>query len=162
MNLLDRLLGHDTWTTHQLLTACRALPADALDRVFEIDHGSLRHTFEHLIANMETWTDLMAGREPKDRAGTSIDALLARLSTISREFSQLTRRIAVEGREDDCFWDTLDQPPVRKTFGGGIGHVLTHNMHHRAQIMFLMERLGLTDHIEGDLLTWESTSFGWR
>jgi len=162
MNILDRLLGHDTWTTRQLLLACQNLTNDDLDRVFEIDHGTLRHTFVHLIDNLETWTDLMAGREPQERSGEAIPDLLGRLGTISREFTQLARRIAAEGREDDCFWDTLDQPPVRKTFGGGIGHVLTHNMHHRAQIMFLMERLGLTDHVEGDLLTWESTSFGWR
>lgn len=162
MNILDRLLGHDTWTTRQLLLACQHLTNDDLDRVFEIDHGTLRHTFVHLIDNMETWTDLMAGREPQERSGEAIPDLLSRLGTIGREFTQLARRIEAEGREDDCFWDTLDQPPVRKTFGGGIGHVLTHNMHHRAQIMFLMERLGLTDHIEGDLLTWESTSFGWR
>jgi uncharacterized damage-inducible protein DinB len=51
---------------------------------------------------------------------------------------------------------------MKKTFGGAIGHVITHNMHHRAQIMFLMERTGLKDHIEGDLLSWESNSFGWR
>ena len=62
----------------------------------------------------------------------------------------------------EAILDTLDSPPVRKTFGGGIGHVLTHNMHHRAQAMFLMERLGLREHIEGDLLTWESMAFGWR
>ena len=162
MNLLDRLLGHDAWTTRQLLMACQTLPDEALDRVFDIDHGSLRHTFAHLVDNMETWTDLMAGREPHDRSGESIAALLERLSVVGREFAQIARRVAAEGREDDCFWDTLDRPPVRKTFGGGIGHVLTHNMHHRAQIMFLMERLGLTNHIEGDLLTWESVSFGWR
>ncbi len=29
------------------------------------------------------------------------------------------------------------------------------------QIMFLMERVGLREHVEGDLLTWESTAFGW-
>jgi hypothetical protein len=35
-------------------------------------------------------------------------------------------------------------------------------MHHRAQVMYLMEKVGLSEHIEGDLLGWESTSFGWR
>lgn len=162
MNLLDRLLGHDVWTTRQLLLACRDLPDEALDREFEIDHGSLRHTFVHLIDNMETWTALMAGREPQEHKGTSVDELLSRLSSVGREFAQLARRVEAESREDDCFMDTLDSPPIRKTFGGGIGHVLTHNMHHRAQVMFLMERVGLREHVEGDLLTWESTAFGWR
>ena len=162
MDIIDRLLGHDTWTTRQLLEACRGLSDEALDRRFEIDHGSLRETFAHLIGNIEAWTDLMTGSPIDHATGESIDALLDRLSVASREFAHLARTIVAEGREDDCFVDTLDSPPVKKTFGGAIGHVLTHNMHHRAQIMFLMERVGLVDHIEGDLLTWESISFGWR
>lgn len=35
------------------------------------------------------------------------------------------------------------------------------NASHRAQVMFLIEEVGLTEHIEGDLLAWESISFGW-
>ena len=162
MDLLDRLLAHDTWTTRQLLAACQNLPDEALDRTFDIDHGSIRHTFAHVLDAMEAWTDLMLVRPVTDRAGDSIPALLARLDVIGREFAQLSRMIAREGRYDDCFTDVLDNPPVKKTFGGAIGHVLTHNMHHRAQIMYLMERVGLKDHIEGDLLSWESISFGWR
>jgi uncharacterized damage-inducible protein DinB len=34
-------------------------------------------------------------------------------------------------------------------------------MHHRAQIMYMLERLGEQEHIEGDLLSWESQAFGW-
>lgn len=162
MDLLDRLLAHDTWTTRQLLTACKTLPDEALDRPFDIDHGSLRHTFVHVLDAMEIWTDLMLARSVTERAGVSMEALLARLDVIGREFAAFARKIAREGRYDDVFTDVLDNPPVKKTFGGAIGHVLTHNMHHRAQIMYLMERVGLTDHIEGDLLSWESVSFGWR
>lgn len=162
MDLLDRLIGHDTWTTRQLLLACQTLPDEALDREFEIDHKSLRETFLHMIENVETWTDLMAGREVQERAGRTMPELLERLSTASRDFANLARQVGREGRYDDCFWDTLDNPPVQKTFGGAIGHVLTHNMHHRAHLMWLMERVGLTEHIEGDLLGWESQSFGWR
>lgn len=162
MDLLDRLIGHDTWTTRQLLLACQTLPDEALDREFEIDHKSLRETFLHMIENVETWTDLMAGREVQERAGRTVPELLERLGTASRDFANLARQVAREGRYDACFWDTLDNPPVQKTFGGAIGHILTHNMHHRAHLMWLMERVGLTDHLEGDLLSWESQSFGWR
>jgi len=162
MDLLDRLIGHDTWTTRQLLLACQTLPDEALDREFEIDHKSLRETFLHMIENLETWTDLMYEREVKARTGRTVPELLERLSAASRNFAHLARQVAREGRYDACFWDVLDNPPVLKTFGGAIGHVLTHNMHHRAHLMWLMERVGLTEHIEGDLLGWESQSFGWR
>ena len=162
MDLLDRLLGHDAWTTRQLLLACQSLPDELLDREYEIDHRSLRKTFAHIIDNMEVWTDLLWERPVQARQGTSISELLARLGQCSKEFALVARKIAREGRYDDCFLDTLDVPPRLKTFGGTIGHLITHSMHHRAQIMFLMQQVGIKEHIEGDLLSWESLSFGWK
>ena len=161
MDILDRLLAHDTWTTRQLLLACQPLPDEALDQEFEIDQRYLRKTFLHIIGNMETWTDLLCERPVQKRSGESIPDLLDRLSAVSRDLANVARRVAREQRYDDCFMDTLDDPPRWKTFGGAIGHVITHDMHHRAQVMYLMERVGLADHIEGDLLSWESSAFGW-
>lgn len=162
MDIIDRLLGHDTWTTRQLLLACQTLPDLSFDQAFDIDHASLRSTFEHIIGNMEIWTDLLYQRTVQKKIGNSIPELLDRLSIVSRDFANLIRNIVREGRYDDCFLDTLDSPPKKKTYGGTIGHVITHNMHHRAQIMYIMEQVGLKEHIEGDLLDWESTSFGWH
>jgi uncharacterized damage-inducible protein DinB len=161
MDILDRLLAHDAWTTRQLLLACNLLPDELLDKEFDIDHKTLRETFIHIIENMESWTDLLCAREPKIETGNSIPELVQRLSSVSRDFTNLARNITREQRLDDCFIDTFDHPPRKKTFGGAIAHVITHNMHHRAQVMFLMEKVGLKDHIEGDLLSWESSSFGW-
>ncbi len=161
MDLLDRLLAHDTWTTRQLLLACQPLGDDLLDKEFDIDQRSLRRTFVHIIDNMETWTDLICERPVQDRTGDSIPDLLARLTAASRDLANVARTVAREGRYDACFMDTLDNPPRPKTFGGAIGHILTHDMHHRAQLMYLMEKVGLTHHVEGDLLSWESNAFGW-
>jgi uncharacterized damage-inducible protein DinB len=161
MDILDRLLAHDTWTTRQLLLACQSLPDELLDKEFDIDQRSLRKTFIHIISNMETWTDLLCERPVVSHSGSTIAELLARLSTVGREFAHIARKIARQQRYDDCFLDTLDQPPRLKTFGGAIGHLITHDMHHRAQIMFLMEKVGLKEHLEGDLLSWEAHNFGW-
>ena len=161
MDILDRLLAHDAWTTRQLLLACEPLPDKLLDKEFEIDHRSLRETFLHMMDNMETWTDLLYERPVQSRTGSSVPELIDRLSVISRDFANISRRIARENRYDDTFVDVLDRPPRRKTYGGVIAHLLTHSMHHRAQIMFLMEKVGIKDHIEGDLLSWETHSFGW-
>jgi uncharacterized damage-inducible protein DinB len=160
MDIVDRLLAHDTWTTHQLLLACQSLPESSFDQEFEIDHKSLRKTFVHIIGNMETWTDLLHERPVQAKKGDTIPELLERLRIVSRDFGNLTGDIVRQGRFDDYFLDILDDPPKKKTFGGAIGHVITHNMHHRAQIMFLMEQVGLEEHIEGDLLGWENRSFG--
>lgn len=159
MDIVDRLLDHDIWTTRQLLLTCVSLPDTLLDKEFDIDHHSLRQTFLHMIGNMETWTDLLYERPVQDRTGSSIPDLLERLDHIGREFAALARKITREGRSDDRFLDTLDQPPRLKTFGGAIGHVLTHDMHHRAQVMYLLEKVGIKEHIEGDLLSWEAITF---
>jgi uncharacterized damage-inducible protein DinB len=161
MDITDRLLAHDSWTTRKLLLACQSLPDELLDKEFNIDQQSIRKTFVHIISNMEGWTDLLCERQVEERKGNSIPELLARLSTVSRDFANVTRKVVREQRYDDCFLDTDDNPPRLKTFGGAIGHLITHSMHHRAQIMFLMEKVGLDQHIEGDLLSWESSSYGW-
>ena len=44
MDLLDRLLGHDTWTTRELLARCAALTDEQLDTEFDIGHGTIRRT----------------------------------------------------------------------------------------------------------------------
>ena len=160
MDIIDRLLGHDSWTTLQLLLACQSLPDPVFDQEFDMDHRSLRKTFVHIIGGMEIWTDLLYERPVQRKVGDSIPELVERLDVVSRDFAALTGSIVREQREDDCFLDTLEIPPKRKTFGGAIGHVITHNMHHRAQIMFMMERVGLKEHIEGDLLGWENSQAG--
>ena len=68
MDLLDRLLAHDTWTTRQLLLRCQQLTDEQLDQEFDI----------------------------------------------------------------------------------------IHSMHHRAQLLYMLRLLGLTDLPEGDVLSWES------
>ena len=161
MDLTDRLLGHDRWTTRQLILDCRALSPAQWDQPFAVDSRSLRQCFSHMIANLETWTDLLYQRPPRAAPSwgeqpPSPDVLLAALEAAGQEFAALAQDIARAGRWDDTFLDVLDHPPRPKTFGGAIGHVLTHNMHHRAQAMFIMEQLGLRDHLEGDLLTWEN------
>jgi hypothetical protein len=50
MDLLDRLLGHDLWSTRQLLTQARGLSAAQLDQEFGIDSRTLRGCFLHIVA----------------------------------------------------------------------------------------------------------------
>ena len=161
MDILDRLLGHDAWTTRQLLLRCEKLSDDELDREFDIAHRSVRATLLHIIRNMEVWTDLIAeqpicpnaGSEPE---GRSIVGLLRRLDLVAADLARISRQIADAGKLDDCFVDHLDNPPRKKPYGGAIVHVITHSMHHRAQLLYMMRRLGVQDLIEGDALSWES------
>ncbi|MHC4880689.1 MAG: DinB family protein [Planctomycetota bacterium] len=160
MDLLDRLLGHDAWTTRELLQRCRRLTDEELDREFDIGHRSLRRTFQHIIRNMEVWTDLISGEcvPPDSDANScrSIHELIERLERVTPRLERIARKIVDEHRLDNLWLDELDDPPQEKSYGGALVHVVTHSMHHRAQVLYLMRRLGVTDLIEGDALSWEA------
>lgn len=160
MDLLDRLLGHDAWTTACLLQQSRALTDKQLDQEFDLGWRTVRATLEHIIDNMETWVDLMQGgplRNHPDPATywTTLNGLSERLTRASQDLASLAQRVQSEGRFDDTWVDFLDEPPQRKTYGGAITHVITHSMHHRAQLIHMLRKHGVEDVIEGDMLSWE-------
>ena len=161
MDLLDRLAGHDAWTTHHVLERCRALAPEQLHQRFDIGNGTIYGTALHLIGNVEVWTNLMrkqpvrANRTPQDRAAT-VDELIARFDSAYAGFSALARQITDAGRLDDTYFDVLDDPPARKTFGGTIAHIIIHDMLHRSELLHMLARLGVPDLIEGDVLSWEA------
>ena len=57
MDLLDRLLEHDRWTTRQVLTICRTLAQEQLQQPFDLGPGTIDETLRHLIRNVQVWTD---------------------------------------------------------------------------------------------------------
>ncbi len=167
MDLLDRLLSHDAWTTRELLLLSRSLSDNELDREFDLGHRTQRRTFQHVVRNMEVWTDLISGGPVREDAGCdapgrSIDGLLKRLDVVSPQLRQIPRRIVDESRLDELWGDHLDDPPTEKSYGGAIAHLATHGMHHRAQVLFLLRKLGVTDLPEGDALSWEKQLRGVR
>lgn len=159
MDLLDRLLAHDAWTTRRLLELCQTHPDAHLDREFDLGRRTLRDTFEHIIRNMEVWTALMEGQAidsaPAPASRPEVGELIRRLDEAAAALSALSRSIRDRDAWDETWLDTMDDPPREKTYGGAIAHLLTHSMHHRAQILFMMRRLGIKNVPEGDVLSWE-------
>lgn len=157
MDLIERLVGHDLWTTGEVLRRCRELTDAQFDHDFDIDHRTVRETLAHMLWNVETWTHLMLG-EPMDRSverSTSLDGLTERHQRAGERFYALARQVADENRFEDLWSDVLDKPPTQKIYGGAIAHVITHDMHHRAQLLYMLDKLGLGDLPDGDLLGWE-------
>jgi len=160
MDLLDRLLGHDAWTTRQLLQLCRGLTDEQLDREFDLGHRTVRATLQHIIFNVEVWSALMAnqparldqGARPEER---SISAFIARLDRAASQLARVAQAVSLRGGWDELWVDSLDNPPAEKTYGGGIAHIITHSMHHRAQLLYMLRRLGVEGLPEGDVLSWE-------
>jgi uncharacterized damage-inducible protein DinB len=161
MTILDRLLSHDAWTTRQLLLRCQPLSDEQMQREFDIDNKSLSATLGHLIGAMEYHTDRLLGRTTlgSGRENISVDAMLLRLTTVAKDFAAFATTVEREGREDEMM--TNENNENLRTLGGVIAHVITHNMHHRAQAMYIMNKLGISDIIEGDVLGWEAVARGW-
>lgn len=155
MDILDRILRHDAWTTGLLLRLAAPLPDDLLDREFDLGLKTCRATFEHVVRNTEVWTDLMHGAPVRARGESTIAALLARHKQASADLEALASSVRERGAFDERWTDTLDNPPTTRTYGGAIAHVITHSMHHRAQLLWMLRRLGVDDLPEGDVLSWE-------
>ena len=126
MTILERLLGHDAWTTRQLILRCRELNDEQMNRVFDLNGKSLYETFHHLIAVMESHTDFLLQRMTSDtyRKDTSIDDLLRRLTVVAKDFADFALRVEREGREDDLIANSRNGN--RRMAGGVIAHILTH------------------------------------
>lgn len=156
MDLLDRLLGHDAWTTRQLLEICAKLSDEQLDREFDIGHRSLRATLHHIIRNMEIWSALMAAEPIEPQADQSIAGLTQRLTVAATRLEMIGKQVAAEHAWDNVWIDVLDDPPREKTFGTALAHILTHSMHHRAQLLYLLRLTGVEELPEGDVFSWEN------
>jgi uncharacterized damage-inducible protein DinB len=158
MDLLDRLLRHDAWTTGQLVKLCLPLSGAQLDRQFDIGHRSLRATLDHIIHNVEVWSSLMAGeqvgRNDPDRTPTG---MLKRLDVAAERLMRIARDVSNREAWDETWIDYLDQPPKAKSFGAGIAHILTHSMHHRAQVLYLLRLSGVPNLPEGNVFSWEAS-----
>lgn len=115
MNLLDRLLEHDSWTTRQCLEVAKQLTRDQLDRNCGIGHGTVRKTFEHVIWNVECWTDLMTSNVVRQQpvGPPSSDDLIERFDSASLGFVPFAREVSSQDRLAQQFVDTLDNSPTR-------------------------------------------------
>jgi uncharacterized damage-inducible protein DinB len=156
MDLLDRFLGHDAWTTRQLLEICATLSDEQLDREFDIGHRTLRDTLDHIIGNMEIWTSLMAEQVCTERTDRTISGMTYRLTAAEAQFGSLAQRIAMANAWDEVWTDNLDDPPRQKSYGSAIAHVITHSMHHRAQLLYMLRRSGVKSVPEGDVFSWDA------
>ncbi len=156
MDLVDRLLAHDAWTTALLIERARELTDEQLDEPMNIGPGPVRATLAHTVWNTEAWSASMAGDEPRrlqERA--TLDEIAALHASASRRLALVAEGVRDRGAWDERWLDQLDRDPKDRTFGGAIAHVLTHSMHHRAQVLNMLRRHGLTDLPEGDVLSWE-------
>src|SRR5262245_1947217 len=105
MDLLDRLLGHDRWTTVQLLERCRELKPVQWQQSFDLGHQTLPETFAHMLGNVQIWTVLMAQQpvqQSTEEVLASPEDFIRAWLRVYNEFAALAQAVRDEGR-----WDAL-------------------------------------------------------
>ncbi|MDB5296595.1 MAG: DinB family protein [Phycisphaerales bacterium] len=142
---LQILLSHDRWATAQLLDACGTLTADQFHSRFDIGPGSLHDALTHVVGAMRAWTETLAGREPRPRLETdgqrrTPEQLRALSDEACREFSTEARRRPLG---ETVTRRPREGKPFDMTRGAVLTHVATHGMHHRAQCLNMLRRLGV-------------------
>lgn len=163
MDILDRMLAHNLWATRVLLEQCKSLGTDEYNREFAIGVGTLHKTLAHIINAMNSWAAIMAtGAPPAERRDLAAecstpDDLLVELSRTHELLVASIDTIRNENLLDDI--SELVHPVTkmcyRFTRGTMATHVLTHGMHHRAQVLQMLRQLGREDLPDVDMLEWE-------
>lgn len=143
-NPVDILLKFDLWATRQMIRACEPLSAEQFHRRFEIGRGSLHDVLVHVISAMGFWGDLLAGRQPVPRPDESNEKflpaqLIDMLQATHRNFEQSVRAKPFDG--------TVQRERGGKIYtftrGSVFCQVMTHGMHHRAQVLNMLRHSGV-------------------
>lgn len=140
---LDILLEHNQWATRNVMEACRGLAHEQFHQPFEMGVGTLHATLTHILGAMRGWTDLLAGREQRERleegGERTVDELLALLDEVGADLMHHARAHPVDEPVSG------ERGGRSYTFqrGAVITHVTTHGMHHRAQCINMLRQLGV-------------------
>ena len=164
MDIVDRLIDHDTWMTRRMLERAQDLSDEQLDAPvavprtplpFESEEGTLRGALNRLVHTKEIWLAAVRNQPIPQELDMSIPGMLNRLDTSFIEFAEVVRRVRDENRWDEQFVDEMGEQPERFSYGGMVAHVVTFSAFRRSAALKILEKLGINDLGYGDPIEWE-------
>jgi uncharacterized damage-inducible protein DinB len=163
---IDLLLGHNRWANGEVLRACEPLSETEFHQRFDIGPGSLHDTMSHVIGAIFRWADRIGQRplrpsiEGRTHGDTSTPMtrrtpreLLALNAQACEDFAAVVRSVRpvmAEVRD----W-TFGGNTYRLNVAASIIHITNHGVHHRAQCMNMLRRLGRPVDADLDELEWQ-------
>lgn len=140
------LLDFNRWGHDRILSAAAPLSDAQLDRPFEMGPGSLRATINHLYSAERIWLDrwkqITPVRARPDATGIPVAQLKKELTDLAAERDEFLRPMTdaemtrlrtvtnLKGDKTDC------------TLHDMLLHVCNHAIHHRAQAVNMIKRVG--------------------
>lgn len=140
------LYRYNDWANEQLLLVAGQVSDGRLDQPFDMGLGSLRATLMHIIIAEDTFLRRSQGEVEAKWGDESERAIVA----------QMNERLADTRRRREAFFATLkdSELPSKRvyrdsfgslyatTLGDLIVQVCMHSMHHRAQVVNMLRRVG--------------------
>jgi uncharacterized damage-inducible protein DinB len=153
---LKVLISHDRWATAQVLAACGRLTDEQFHRRFEIGPGSLHDAMTHVVSAMRAWTETLAGLEagPRlqdDGRRRTAGELRAVHEASCAAFAEQVGRRPMDER---VARRTKDGRTIELARGAVVAQVLTHGVHHRAQCLNMLRRLGVSPMPASSVVEW--------
>lgn len=148
MTTIDLLLRHNAWATRVLLDDARKLTEAQFHKDLPIGPGSIYNALVHIIGAMERWSDRLARRPLRERLDKgdrrhTVDELIGLLDKANADLTAIARGMIESDDLDGELVDTFGDKEYRFTHHTVFVHVMTHGVHHRAQVLNMRRQLGL-------------------
>lgn len=155
MDLVERLIDHDAWTTRQMLLSVRGANESDVDRPLQPHGKSVRELLERAVWQKEMWVAAMDGVPLQKQTDRSIDGLLKRMDAAFPRFGEIARRVRDSGQWDAMFVDGVCEPAETFSYGGAFAHVITHAAYRRQVLLDALDQIGIRDIPYADPIKWE-------
>ena len=148
MSTLRELFAHNDWARDKLMTLAAGLSEAQLDQPFEIGCGAVRESLRHLYGAERIWFERWQGGDlpqyPHSRDIVAMDELWSAFRALAAARDAQLDALA-EGDLQHAVTYT-DPHGQRRTVALGdlLLHVCNHGFHHRAQVLNMLRRLGVT------------------
>lgn len=166
-DFLNILLGHNTWTTGALLDDADKLSPEQFHRRFDIGLGSVHDTLRHIIGAALRWSDRISGRPLRDSIEKrpqphTVSELRSLLAQADAELRRAAAEVSARGAwSEQMEFVVPDGPTYRFSRAAAMMHVVTHGVHHRAQVLNMRRQLGLPPlGLDLDVVEWECAQTG--
>ncbi len=151
--MLTRLMDHNVYATRLLLECCESL-ADEMyyDQQFEIGLSTIHATMAHIVHCMERWNERIGEHKVSDKQHqhkerhTPVE-LIDQLNRADKNLRQVVATLECENRFEEMMQFHIAETGQTYQFtrGTAVIHVLTHGVHHRAQVLNMLRQAGVKD-----------------
>jgi uncharacterized damage-inducible protein DinB len=146
-NTIRELFSHNSWGNEKLFDVAVLLSDEQLDRRFDIGPGTLRETMRHIYGAERVWYERVGGpgREtlPHSRDLSDVEDIHAWACRLSAARTAWIDSLADGALDGPIAYVGSDGQRHTARLGDILLHVCNHGVHHRAQVLNMLRRLGV-------------------